>query len=1033
MTVYPGHPGGPGYPGDPAAATATAPAHTAAAHIAPAPTAAVPGDPVTAALGALGTPVDCSALRSLPLEGPQVLWLVVAGAMDLFAVDAAGEGSWHFLGRVEAGTLLLGPVDGPPHTLVSRPLQNCAVRRIALRELLPPPPGHLPPPGHPQQPYPGGPAPYGNGAYGGDPYGGGSYGGGAYPQDPAYQTAPAGHPQDAVLEDAFARGMGRGLRVLFEARVDGRPATGAASADDDILWMPVDPGGVQYGAAFGAEAAADLLVDGAMWQRMVTQQSRLLTSLGRWIEQLDRAHEERAAAGIRAGRAAGAEADRTLLAAIGGPGGDSGAADPAGGPRRSPGAAADSDAAGAEPSDADTFAACRLVAAAAGIEVTTPSGPGDERIGAIERFALASGFRVREVGLAGRWWRQDCGPLVGHRAGGAPVALLWRRGRYEAVDPATGAVARLGRADADRFAPQAVMFYRPLPQRALPLRALVRFSLRGTGADLRNLTIGSLVAVGLGALVPVATGQVLGSYVPHGEKGLIVQAALAVGAAALVSAAFMLLQNLAMLRMEGRIEATLQPAVWDRLLRLPTRFFAGRSTGELASAAMGVSAIRRVVSGIAPVAVQSGTVAVVNLVVLLCCSVPLALAALGMLAVVGGVFLATGLWQLRWQRRLVELGNRLNNQAFQTLRGLPKLRVAAAESFAYAAWAGEFARSRELQRRVGRIRNLTTVLNAVYLPLSTLVVFMLMAGPARGSMSAGTFLTFSTAATMMLTSVTQLTGALVSAVGVLPMFEQIKPVLDEAPEVPDGAVQPGTLSGAIEARGLSFRYSADGPLVLDDVSFQVRPGEFVAVVGASGCGKSTLLRLLIGFDRPLSGSVAYDGQDLAALDQAAVRRQCGVVLQNAQPFTGSILECVRGAGSYSQEEVARAVAMAGLAEDVKAMPMGLHTVIADGGGAVSGGQRQRLMIAAALIRRPRVLFLDEATSALDNRTQGQVIDSTRAMRATRIVIAHRLSTVLDADRVLVMSGGRIVQQGPPAELLADTAGLFHSLVHRQIA
>jgi ABC-type bacteriocin/lantibiotic exporter with double-glycine peptidase domain len=424
---------------------------------------------------------------------------------------------------------------------------------------------------------------------------------------------------------------------------------------------------------------------------------------------------------------------------------------------------------------------------------------------------------------------------------------------------------------------------------------------------------------------------------------------------------------------------------------------------------------------------------VVNLVVLLCCSVPLALAALGMLAVVGGVFLATGLWQLRWQRRLVELGNRLNNQAFQTLRGLPKLRVAAAESFAYAAWAGEFARSRELQRRVGRIRNLTTVLNAVYLPLSTLVVFMLMAGPARGSMSAGTFLTFSTAATMMLTSVTQLTGALVSAVGVLPMFEQIKPVLDEAPEVPDGAVQPGTLSGAIEARGLSFRYSADGPLVLDDVSFQVRPGEFVAVVGASGCGKSTLLRLLIGFDRPLSGSVAYDGQDLAALDQAAVRRQCGVVLQNAQPFTGSILECVRGAGSYSQEEVARAVAMAGLAEDVKAMPMGLHTVIADGGGAVSGGQRQRLMIAAALIRRPRVLFLDEATSALDNRTQGQVIDSTRAMRATRIVIAHRLSTVLDADRVLVMSGGRIVQQGPPAELLADTAGLFHSLVHRQIA
>jgi NHLM bacteriocin system ABC transporter ATP-binding protein len=521
--------------------------------------------------------------------------------------------------------------------------------------------------------------------------------------------------------------------------------------------------------------------------------------------------------------------------------------------------------------------------------------------------------------------------------------------------------------------------------------------------------------------------------VPAGEKGLIVQAALAVAAAAVLSAVFMLWQNLAMLRLEGRMEAALQPAVWDRLLRLPTRFFASRSTGELASAAMGVSAVRRTVSGIAPVVVQSGALAVVDLAVLLWCSVPLASAALGMLAVVGALFLATGLWQLRWQRRLVELGNRLNNQAFQTLRGLPKLRVAAAESFAYASWAEGFARSRELQRTVGRIKNLTAVLNAVYLPLCTLLVFLLMAGPARGSMDASTFLTFTTAATTMLTSVTQLTGALVSAVAVLPMVEQIAPVLAEPPEVPPGAAAPGELTGAITARGLTFRYAPDGPLVLDDVSFEVRPGEFVAVVGASGCGKSTLLRLLIGFDLPRSGSVRYDGVDLGTLDRAAVRRQCGVVLQNAQPLSGSILDCVRGAGSYGPEEVWAALAMAGLAEDVRAMPMGLHTVVADGGGAVSGGQRQRLMIAAALIRRPRVLFLDEATSALDNATQKVVMDSTRAMRATRIVVAHRLSTVLDADRVLVMDRGRIVQEGPPAGLLADAGGPFHALVRRQLA
>lgn len=231
---------------------------------------------------------------------------------------------------------------------------------------------------------------------------------------------------------------------------------------------------------------------------------------------------------------------------------------------------------------------------------------------------------------------------------------------------------------------------------------------------------------------------------------------------------------------------------------------------------------------------------------------------------------------------------------------------------------------------------------------------------------------------------------------------------------------------------MSFRYAEDGPLVLDNVSFQVLPGEFVAIVGASGCGKSTLLRLLIGFDRPASGSVLYDGQDLAALDQAAVRRQCGVVLQNAQPFTGSILDSICGAEMFSLEEAWDAAEMAGLAEDIKRMPMGMHTVLSDGGGTVSGGQRQRLMIAQALIRRPRVLFFDEATSALDNETQRVVIESTRELRSTRIVIAHRLSTVMDADRVIVMSEGRVIQQGAPAELLTDTDGVFHELVRRQI-
>ncbi|WP_246575644.1 NHLP bacteriocin export ABC transporter permease/ATPase subunit [Streptomyces umbrinus] len=921
----------------------------------------------------MGTPVDGSGLTRLDLEGPHVLWLVVSGAMDLFAVDAAQQGHWHHLGRLEAGSLLLGPVAGPQHTLVGRPLRECVLRRIALRELYQPPQTET---------------------WTYDAYG-----------NPQYVP-----PATSPLEYALSLGVGRGLAILFEAPL--ATERDAALTDDDVLWMQVPPGSVQYGSMYGAEAAADLLVDPAMWQAMVDQQYRLLATLDRWIEQLERTHETRTAAGIKAGEAVRAQADRTLIASMSKRSGSG------------PGAA-DADA---------TYAACRLVARAAGITLADPAQGGAEsdRLDPVEQIALASRVRVRAVRLDGRWWRDNIGPLVGHRvASGAPAALLWRRGGYVAVHPSSGRETPVEKANAAEFEARAVMFYRPLPERRLSPLRLLRFSLQGTGGDMRNLALSGLVTVALGALVPIATGKVLGEFVPKAQESLIVQFCLAIMIASVVSAAFMLMQNLTMLRLEGRIEATLQPAVWDRLLRLPTKFFTSRSTGELASAAMGISAIRRLMAGVGPVVVQSVTIGAMNLALLFWYSVPMALAAIGMLVVIAGVFLGLGLWQVRWQRRLVVLSNKLNNQAFQTLRGLPKLRVAAAENYAYAAWAGEFARSRELQQRVGRIKNLTTVLGAVYLPLCSLIMFMLLAGPARGSLSAAAFLTFNTSMTMLLTSVTQVTGAFVSMVSALPMFEEIRPVLDATPEVRVASTRPAELSGAMEAKKLSFRYTEDGPLVLDDVSFAIRPGEFVAVVGPSGCGKSTLLRLLIGFDKPVSGSVLYDGQDLAALDQSAVRRQCGVVLQHAQPFTGSILDVICGTEPYTPEEAMAAAEMAGLAEDIKRMPMGLHTIVS-GSGAVSGGQRQRLMIAQALIRRPRILFFDEATSALDNETQRTVIESTRALNATRVVIAHRLSTVMDADRVIVMEDGRVAQQGPPAQLLADTGGRLHELVRRQM-
>ena len=976
-------------------------------------------DDVIAQLGGYGQDVDCANVPKLSLTGRNALWLVTAGAMDLFAVDSGERGRWHFVGRLEPGSLVLGPIKGPKHTLIGRPLQGCAVRRLRLGELI------------------------------------------RSQRDTWVHERTAGglSPQ----ERALCRGVDAGLQVLLEPTHDGLPPRDFVPLEpgqrvtltagqhgrsvSGVVWIDVQDGRLRFGGrgsasdrtpgdlltinekdwvsapddgevTAGVRSTAGLLDAGELWQNLLHHQARFMYSLDRYIADLDRTYDQRMRAGQQAGEDIRAKADAALLKVI-----------------DAPGPATDPDAGNNE--DDATLAVARLVARQSGITVVAPV-PGenlDSRQGPIGRISIRSGFRIRVVKLSDGWWRDNVGPLVGYTADDArtPLALLWRRGSYHATDPATGERWRLTAELAARIAPHAVMFYRPLPHQPVGLLRLLAFGLRGNSADARNLVLGGAAAVALGSLVPVATGQVLGVFVPNAESSLIVQVCLGLVATSVLAAVFMLLQNVAILRMEGRLDGTLQAAVWDRLLRLPTPFFASRSTGELASAAMGVSAIRHAISGVSSVAVQAGLVGTVNFLLLLFYSVPLGLAVGGLVVLSAAIFLGLGFRQLRWQRQLIELQNKLNNRAFQTLRGLPKLRVAAAESFAYADWARDFVRSREIERRVGRMQNLVTVFNVGFVPACSAVLFLLLAGPFRGNLSVAGFLTFNVSVTVMLTAMIQLTGAITSAGAVVPLYQQLKPVLNELPEVNEASASPGELSGEIEVNHLTFRYAEDGPLILDDVSFHFLPGEFIAVVGGSGCGKSTLLRLLIGFNEPTSGSVLYDGQDFSGLDRAAVRRQCGVVLQNGQPFTGSIYDCICGAERFSMDAAWEAAEMSGLAGDIAQMPMGMHTVISDGGGTLSGGQRQRLMIAQALIRKPRILFFDEATSALDNETQRIVTESTRKLNATRIVIAHRLSTVMDADRVIVMDAGRIVQQGPPAQLLTNTEGLFYQLVRRQVA
>ena len=276
-----------------------------------------------------------------------------------------------------------------------------------------------------------------------------------------------------------------------------------------------------------------------------------------------------------------------------------------------------------------------------------------------------------------------------------------------------------------------------------------------------------------------------------------------------------------------------------------------------------------------------------------------------------------------------------------------------------------------------------------------------------------------------------LTASVASLAAIAPLYDRLRPLLDATPETSEAAADPGSLTGAIELRHVTFRYAPDAPPVLDDISIAIRPGEFLAVVGASGSGKSTLIRLLLGFEKPEAGGISFDGRDQSGMDLGALRRQIGVVLQDGRLMSGSLLENVVGGADLTQEQAWTALRQAGLEADVRAMPMGLQTVVSEDSATLSGGQRQRLLIARALARTPRILIFDEATSALDNRTQAMVNQSLERLHVTRIVVAHRLSTIVNAHRIIVLDRGRIVESGDFETLLA-AGGQFAAMARRQM-
>jgi NHLM bacteriocin system ABC transporter ATP-binding protein len=686
--------------------------------------------------------------------------------------------------------------------------------------------------------------------------------------------------------------------------------------------------------------------------------------------------------------------------------------------------------------------ACTLVGAALGMEVRNNPSAGEDLTfeELITAISGASGFRTRTVALRDEWWRGDHGPLLGQLADSkAPVALLPKGpSAYECVDAKAGTAVDVTPEVAATIAPFAYFFYRPLPDGELKVSDLIRFGARGIGTDVRWV-IGLAIIVGLfGTVTPYLTGQLFDTAIPQAERQMLYGFGIALFVAAMATSIFKFVQGVATVRMQSRMESAIQAGVWDRLLNLPVTFFRRFTAGDLSDRAAGVDQIQQLISGAGVAAILGSFSGLFFVGQMFMYSGMLAGLAVGLTAVFVGFNTTLNYMQLRHQRVEVQIRGRITGLVLNLITGVAKLRITGAEQHAFRVWAQQFAEQKRIAFKVGTIQATAAVFSSIFPVLSSIAIFSVMliemqraAEAGTPGMTTGDFIAFNAAFGLFMAAMQALGDASLSLLRVVPIYERLKPIITTEAEVDRSKAFPGRLKGAIELNRLQFRYTEDGPLIVNDISLKIQPGEFVAFVGSSGCGKSTLMRLMLGFEQPTGGSVLYDGLDLSTMDVRMVRQQIGVVLQQSRVMPTEMYRNIIGTSSKTIEDAWDAAERAGLAEDIRNMPMGMHTYVSEGGGTLSGGQRQRLMIARAIVHRPKILFLDEATSALDNKTQAIVTESMAKMDSTRIVIAHRLSTIQDADRICYLDAGRIVEMGNYDELM-QLNGAFAELARRQM-
>lgn len=689
------------------------------------------------------------------------------------------------------------------------------------------------------------------------------------------------------------------------------------------------------------------------------------------------------------------------------------------------------------------FRACQIIGKEIGVEFLPIDRKGSvpkDIYSHVKLIAETSQVRYKRAKIEKSYFQRDIGPILAFRTQEMkPVAIIPKKRKgFLIFNPENDELRPLEKNDFDELKEECYFFYKNFPNKASLLQSMA-YGLENNSKDLTTIIFSAILSSLMSLFLPISIGWIFDIAIPTQSLSLLWQITIGLLSMAIGVSLATLTQLFAFLRLNSKMGYKIKSGLWGRLLSLKLSFFRKSTAGDLFQRVSAIDEIRQQMSGYILLSSISAILSVGYFLVMFIKSAKLALLT-AIPIIIGTIIYSIGIY-FNVKKSLVSFNLKGKIYAFlvQVLNGIAKIRSAGAENRVFAQWAKMFSTQKKVDISVSKINLFMLIAQNLfsYSALFIMYFFVVMAlkeaiKNKTDPMQVGVFISFSTALGGFLTTGFSFALTFIQSFGkIIPLWKRSEIIREAEPEITEKKELPGELLGNITAEHIFFRYGEESQILLHDISFEIQAGEFVAIVGPSGCGKSTLVKLLLGLETTEKGKIYYDGKDLERLDIIQLRKQIGSVLQGSILLGGPLRDNITCGRSYTDEEIKEVLKITGFTEDLRNLPMGLNTLIPMGGSTVSGGQRQKIMLARALLSHPKILILDEATSALDNISQEIVTKSLENLNITRIVIAHRLSTIINADTIYVMDKGRIVQKGS-FEDLKNEESFFRPFIEKQM-